>query len=87
VKIDRTFVSGVAGDAYKRAMVKTILSLGIDLDLHVVTTGIEDPEQSATLRELGCDIAQGFWIARPMSGQDLIRYLEVRNASVEYLKL
>jgi len=41
----------------------------------VVAEGIEYPEQSATLRELGCDTGQGFYFARPMDPERLISFL------------
>jgi EAL domain-containing protein (putative c-di-GMP-specific phosphodiesterase class I) len=55
-----------------------VLSLGETFQLEVVAEGIEFPEQSTTLRELGCDTGQGFYFARPMAPEHLMAYLSAR---------
>ena len=52
-----------------------MLSLGETFELEVVAEGIEHPEQSVTLRDLGCDTGQGFYFARPMAPDRLIGFL------------
>jgi EAL domain-containing protein (putative c-di-GMP-specific phosphodiesterase class I) len=49
----------------------------------VVAEGIEFPEQSATLKELGCDTGQGFYFAKPMETEHLIRFLEDRAGAAD----
>ncbi|GIE78438.1 hypothetical protein Aph02nite_43880 [Actinoplanes philippinensis] len=75
LKIDRSFVqqmTDVDGDA---VLVRTAITLGHNLGLSVVAEGIEDEETAAALRELGCDIAQGYHFARPMPADEFDRWL------------
>ncbi|WP_427131972.1 putative bifunctional diguanylate cyclase/phosphodiesterase [Pseudarthrobacter sp. S9] len=65
LKIDRSFLSGQASDAPSAAMLEGILGLASKLDLDVVAEGIEDPEQLAVLRDLGCGMGQGYLLAGP----------------------
>ncbi|TFV67297.1 UNVERIFIED_ORG: EAL domain-containing protein [Bacillus sp. AZ43] len=66
LKIDRSFVLGLTTTANDAVLVRTAIDLGHNLGLTVVAEGVEDAGQVAALRELGCDIAQGYHFARPM---------------------
>ncbi len=66
LKIDRSFVSDIAG-ADSLAIVETILSLANHLGIGVVAEGIETAEQLAHLRSLGCPHGQGYWFAKPLA--------------------
>jgi diguanylate cyclase (GGDEF)-like protein/PAS domain S-box-containing protein len=66
VKIDRSFVAGVARDRGSRAIVAAVLELARGFDLDVIAEGVEEEAQAAALRELGCPKAQGFHFARPL---------------------
>jgi len=66
VKIDRSFVSGMADDPTDRALVAAVVGMGRALKLAVVAEGIESPEESEALLELGCHIGQGFLFAKPL---------------------
>ena len=59
IKVDQTFVSGLAEDPGDRAIVASIVRLGEALGLEVVAEGIERPEQAEVLRSLGCELGQG----------------------------
>ncbi|HKN40988.1 MAG TPA: EAL domain-containing protein, partial [Acidimicrobiia bacterium] len=65
LKVDRTFVAGLGTDPGDTAIVRAVLNLGQALGLSTVAEGVETPEQLAALRELGCDWAQGYHLARP----------------------
>ncbi|MHA7774373.1 putative bifunctional diguanylate cyclase/phosphodiesterase [Roseibium sp. M-1] len=65
-KIDRSFISGLAGDQHSRLIVQTILAMAKSLDYEVVAEGVETEEQQIFLTENGCTTAQGFLFARPM---------------------
>lgn len=65
IKIDRSFVENVAGDAGARVVVQALLMIARAMDQKVVAEGIETPEQLSVMRALGCDYAQGFLLARP----------------------
>jgi diguanylate cyclase (GGDEF)-like protein/PAS domain S-box-containing protein len=71
LKIDRSFVAGLTRDEASRSIVKATVELGHALGLEVTAEGVEDDEQLRAVRELGCDHAQGFLIARPMSAADM----------------
>jgi diguanylate cyclase (GGDEF)-like protein len=64
LKIDRSFIQGRAAQG-DFGLIATIIQLGRELELGTVAEGIESPEQLAQLRELGCDIGQGFLLGRP----------------------
>jgi diguanylate cyclase (GGDEF)-like protein len=78
VKIDKSFVMGLTGGRERHAssvLVRSILTLGGNLGLRVVAEGVEKLEVLELLRSLGCDVAQGFHIARPLTGADLGRLI------------
>jgi diguanylate cyclase (GGDEF)-like protein/PAS domain S-box-containing protein len=66
VKVDRSFVSGMADDPTDRALVAAVVGMGRALKLAVVAEGIESPEEAEALLELGCHIGQGFLFAKPL---------------------
>ncbi len=66
LKIDSTFVQGMATGAKDVAIVRSTIELAHNLGLRVVAEGVEDERCLARLRELGCDIAQGYLLGRPM---------------------
>ena len=66
IKIDRSFVRDLGQDPDALALVRAIVTLGHSLRKRVVAEGIENATQLALLRELGCDEAQGYHIARPL---------------------
>jgi EAL domain-containing protein (putative c-di-GMP-specific phosphodiesterase class I) len=70
LKIDRSFIARMAGQV-DHGLVATIINLGRELELGTVAEGIESQEQLALLRELGCDLGQGFLLGRPGSPGDL----------------
>ncbi|MEZ5231328.1 MAG: EAL domain-containing protein [Acidimicrobiales bacterium] len=78
LKIDRTLVADVDRDREAAAIVGAVINMAHALGMDVVATGVERPEQTHLLRELGCDAAQGFELAHPM-GADQIRRV-VREA-------
>jgi PAS domain S-box-containing protein len=71
LKIDRVFVNGLGKDSADNAIVSSIISLGRELELSVVAEGIETAEQLAHLRQLGCELGQGFLFGRPQAPEDL----------------
>jgi len=71
LKIDRSFVLGMTTASQDAVLVRTAIDLGHNLGLTVVAEGVEGAEHVAALRELGCDIAQGYHFARPMMAEAL----------------
>ncbi len=66
LKIDRSFVANMIDDGEARAIVKTCILLGHELNLNVVAEGVETEDHLRLLRELGCDVAQGYFFSRPV---------------------
>ncbi len=74
LKMDRSLLAAGAAPVTS-GIASAVLSLGETFNLEVVAEGIEHPEQSVTLRELGCDTGQGFYFARPMERERLLGFL------------
>ena len=72
LKIDRGFVHGAGSDAKLRAIYSASLELGKQLHMKVVAEGVEDRADWDFLRQTGCDLAQGYFIAKPMPAGELI---------------
>jgi diguanylate cyclase (GGDEF)-like protein len=79
VKIDRTFLDDVPQNAASSTLVETIIVMAHALGKRVVAEGIETAEQLDFLRERRCDVGQGFFLARPLSGQAVTELLEART--------
>jgi len=75
IKIDRSFVAGLADDDANLPIVQAVIALAHGLGIDVTAEGIETAEQLASLRSLACDHGQGFLYARPLPATDLVRLL------------
>jgi diguanylate cyclase (GGDEF)-like protein len=75
VKVDRSFVLGMADDADDAAIVGSIVELAGALGLRVVAEGVEDQRTWRLLAATGCHVAQGWFYARPMPGDELLPWL------------
>lgn len=75
LKVDRTVIHGAARDPSKAAMVAASLGLARQLGMKAVAEGVENREDWDFVRASGCDIAQGYFIARPMPAADLADWL------------
>jgi diguanylate cyclase (GGDEF)-like protein len=80
VKIDRTFVRHLADQSEDLAIVRAVISLGHDLGLNVVAEGVEDEQSWRILQDLGCDLVQGYYLAKPMSADFMTTWLRDRMA-------
>jgi diguanylate cyclase len=74
LKIDRSFVSSIAGSPEATAVVQAAIEMGHSLGLSVVAEGIEDKATAADLAALGCDVGQGYMYAKPMLLEDFERW-------------
>jgi diguanylate cyclase (GGDEF)-like protein/PAS domain S-box-containing protein len=83
LKIDQSFVQAMAADASSRAIVRAIIDLADALKLQVVAEGIEDRATLDVLTSLGCDVAQGYFLSRPIAAVELVPW--VRNLSSSWL--
>jgi diguanylate cyclase (GGDEF)-like protein len=78
VKIDRSFVMGMTDDDNDAAIVRTTIDLARNLGLEVVAEGVESQQILNDLTALSCDVAQGFFLSRPLPAADLDGWLADR---------
>ena len=76
IKIDKSFILALASDENDQQIVHTVLSLASVFNLKVVAEGVEDVASLEILKEWGCDIAQGYFISRPLNRSDLEDWLQ-----------
>ncbi len=81
LKIDRSFVKTLTDDQVNRSIVRSTVDLGHNLGLSVVAEGVEDEATLRALAELGCDVAQGYYLSRPLPVAALEAWLEARKAA------
>jgi diguanylate cyclase (GGDEF)-like protein/PAS domain S-box-containing protein len=75
IKIDKSFVHGMATSDADAAIVRTVIDLAHDLGKQVCAEGVEDEATQQRLCDMGCDLAQGYWIARPLPATQLDKWL------------
>ena len=80
LKIDRSFVKGIATSRENQALIAALIGIGHALSIDIVVEGIEEEEEAEVLRMLGCRHAQGYHFARPMPAGDIPRWLEQHAA-------
>jgi EAL domain-containing protein (putative c-di-GMP-specific phosphodiesterase class I) len=76
IKIDKSFVLNLAKSEEDSILVRSTIDLGHNLGLSVTAEGVEDEESVAKLREYGCDVLQGYHIARPLPPAELEAFLK-----------
>ena len=82
LKIDQSFVTGATHRPTMRVILESSLQLSQKLGLRSVAEGIEKEEEWALLKSLGCDLAQGYFIARPMAGDVLPEWHQSWTAGI-----
>jgi diguanylate cyclase (GGDEF)-like protein len=85
IKIDRSFVSGMCEDGSDATIVRSTIDLGRNLGLAIVAEGVESQEIWDALRALGCSLAQGYFIGKPMTAAQLTAILS-RDAAAPELR-
>ncbi len=83
LKIDQQFVTPLLTAPDGRAVVRALVSLGHELGMNVVAEGVEDDPTLDAIAAIGCDIAQGYGIARPAPADTFERWLSARSAATE----
>ncbi len=79
LKIDRRLVAPVTETGRGLHLVRSIVEIGLALEMGVTAEGVETREQAEILARLGCDRLQGYYIARPMAFQDLVSFLDAQS--------
>ena len=79
--MDRSFVQRMTTDPDDAAIVRSIVDLAHSLGLRVVAEGVETIESWRALAALGCDLAQGYLISRPVPGDEVVRWLAAHLAA------
>ncbi len=82
IKIDRSFVTGMAARGTDQILVQAILGIGASFGITVVAEGVETAEDLAALRRLNCPLAQGYFFGRPMPLPRLATWLAHHRARV-----
>jgi len=86
LKIDQSFVHGAWRDETARAIYDASLGLGKQLLMEVVAEGVEDRDDWDFVRHTRCDLAQGYFIARPMPAADLVGWIESWNERLQLMQ-
>ncbi len=76
IKIDKSFVMNMANDKKDASIVKAAVDLAHTLGLKIVAEGVEDEKTLDILTEMGCDYAQGYYMAKPMPCDDLMLWIQ-----------
>jgi EAL domain-containing protein (putative c-di-GMP-specific phosphodiesterase class I) len=84
IKIDRSFIIDVCTDEDDKTLTETIINMSHNLGKKVIAEGVEDAEQLELLRKMGCNEAQGYFIAKGMSLDDLMDWMKSYDPS-EYV--
>ena len=80
LKIDRSFISGIATSNESAAIVHSLIQLGKTLGLQTLGEGIEEPAQLRRLQQEQCDLGQGFLLARPLDVKHMTQFLQQHRA-------
>ena len=81
LKIDRSLIAAMQTDERHGTLVRAIIALARAFELRVVAQGVETSEQLSELRDLGFEFGQGQWLARPLTGDELVRWSAARSAA------
>jgi PAS domain S-box-containing protein len=83
LKIDRTFIFGMESDSETYEIVKIIVALAHNLGMEVVAEGIEEQSQMAALKNLGCELGQGYLFSKPVDAAATQQFLAAHHATAQ----
>ncbi len=78
LKIDRSFIDGLGSEPGDTAIVSSILSLACAMGKHVIAEGVENADQAGLLQQMGCEVAQGYLLSRPLPPEQIPPLLDAR---------
>ncbi|MES2257706.1 MAG: EAL domain-containing protein [Pseudomonadota bacterium] len=85
LKVDRVFVDGAALRPNRRVILESAIEMGHKLNITLVAEGVESVADWQLLRTLGCDLAQGYLVARPMPGADMLNWIKTNRMRLKAL--
>jgi diguanylate cyclase (GGDEF)-like protein len=80
LKVDRSFIADLPSNPDDTILIRSAVDLGHNLGMKVVAEGVEDGSTLQTLRDLGCDVVQGYYLGRPMARDQLDDWLAARES-------
>lgn len=80
LKLDRSFISGLGDDSVDYVIIESILSIAKGLNLQAIAEGVETKLQLQSLKDIGCDAAQGYYLSYPIDKQELLQLLAEQKA-------
>ncbi|HQX26637.1 MAG TPA: EAL domain-containing protein [Alphaproteobacteria bacterium] len=82
LKIDQSFIRDMQKNESSMELVKSIIALGKNMKMHVIAEGVESKDEAKVLRDLGCDFAQGYYFAKPMSETDITKFVNEQGRKI-----
>ncbi len=83
LKIDQAFVRDMDKNESNMMLVKSIIALGKNMNMRIIAEGVETRQQAKILSDLGCDMAQGYYFAKPMSEMDVTKFTNEKGHSIK----
>lgn len=87
IKVDKSFVMTAGRSEESRSVIRSVVDLGRSLGLKSTAEGVEDESTLSYLRRIGCDLAQGYHIGKPMPSEEVLKWARDHDASRETLRL
>jgi EAL domain-containing protein (putative c-di-GMP-specific phosphodiesterase class I) len=87
VKIDRSFIANIRDSVHTQKIVGAVMDMAAALDLQSIAEGIEDIEQLAVVRDLGCELGQGYLFSRPVAACEISAMLRAGRPSPDVVRL
>ncbi|GMB01435.1 hypothetical protein PIPA1_42340 [Pelosinus sp. IPA-1] len=78
LKIDQSFVRGLAVASVNEAIIESVVALGKSLKIKTIAEGVETKEELEFLRKLQCDEIQGYYFSRPLPSEEFVRWFKMR---------
>lgn len=82
IKIDQSFVKDLKNEPRDLAIISAVVTLGKGFNLQVVAEGIENEQQANLLKQLQCEIMQGYFFSRPLSGKEATQFIQYQTKTV-----
>lgn len=79
LKIDRTFISSMDSNPQDQCLVETVIDMARNFGCITVAEGVEKPEQAQMLKDMGCEMAQGYWYSPPLKAEQFVAFCAERE--------